>query len=535
MTKFFITLGILLSVGCTRKVTSANVNEKASHVPNPITFATPTPSPFATPTPWTSSFEREITLPSPTSPLAFCRPAESNYNLAYCLNSLIREKDAYPNQNWRISIAPGSHSLKDNVMVFGVQNLEIVGISDTGGRAPQLHSDGLPTSRLQYQYYTFLIANAVNVTVRNLELFGENLGAQRGIAVCSLPGFVMDRITLRNLTFTDYQSYATIVGNGILEASLNDIAGYMSPGNPTQKFIDYLHNLTVPRVCSGEVRNLLFTENLVKAKNVGFYLVPPTAKATENIVVDPPVAYGPNQVPGWYFAKDAFAARYSGIEVSHNRFENATTGATEAQDNKFHSVLKLHGALGVRVIDNQVDLSTLPRNDTHVLIGINLAAGLVGAIVQDNVITLPPNMLYPYAINIQSYFQGHDDYGFGDKKIFGPTIGTQINHNNVVNGVIRFSDCCVQEDAGSPDYRPYCRELDGLVGPRIMRENISLNNNAQNGQTMRDANLIWRISQKESSTAWFQGYVTRGQQGNGGIYCRQYMDVMVYSADGSPR
>jgi len=531
--RIFIGLSIALLAlsACGKKSVLVN----APTAPQEIGLATPTPNPFpsALPTPFVQPpLVHEEIIPNPASPALFCRPGSSNYSFAYCFNWLVRQKDAYPEESWRIVIAPGYHTLKDNLLLFDVKNLEVAGANDSSGTPPALHSDGLPANRLQYQYFTFLVINSKNVQIRNLQLFGENLSAQRGIGICALTGSRTEGISLKNLQFSDYRGSNVIAGNAISGASLTDISGYLLTGNPIYKFGELLKGIPPPqRFCGGDLKSIAFTQSLVRTKSVGFYLVPPTASLSSNIFISPPT-FPAVAAPAWYAAKDALAAHFSEIEVSDNRFVNAASTATEVRDNAFHSVMKLHNATNVRVLRNEIDLSTLPKDDDHILIGINLAAGLNGTHISDNTITMTPSMRYPFGMNLHNYFQGHDTYGFGDKRIFGPVTSVEVHRNQLNHAVIRFADCCVQEDASQPDYRPFCQELNDLVKNRAVLENIIIANNSSNGQANMDGNLVWRVSRQERATAWYQSFVEKAEKNNGGIYCREYMDVRVLTANG---
>ncbi len=458
-----------------------------------------------------SAVDREINIPdaSPSAPDS-CR-AGTGLSVAHCLNRIVRLKDAYRTQSWRVTIQAGSYDLKETILLFGVENLEIRGLGT------ELHARGAPSERKHHQYYSVLILNSKNVTLRQLRFFGDGLSAQRAVGICSTPGVSTNNVTLTQLELKDYPYFNVLVGNAPSAESFETIATYpqSDPSDPAQYFIRFVRDLpSSNRFCGGEIHGVAFRQNRVFMKSVGFYVVPTMARLSASVPVSQPVL-APTKVPAWYAAADAYSRKYDGIEVDRNEFLNDLRDAEQAKANQYHSAMKFQWTSGARITGNTIDATTLPKAFESGA-AINFGPGMFRTLIQSNTIKMPANLPYAFGVNILSNYLRHPVYGFGDKQIFGADSDITVTRNNFVNSTVRFMDCSVQLDAADLDTRPFSRERDELVKRGLFNELIKVQWNLRNGFPFQDRALIRRQSTHEPD--WVKSH-------EGRILCRSDLRI----------
>lgn len=471
---------------------------------------------------------KNIPFPNSASAYAACKPGTSSTSVAHCLNWLVRQKDSAPlDEKWVITIASGQWKLKESIVIFNAHDIDIKGASTTPSQT-ELIANGLPANRGVHQYFSVIIMNAKNINLSYFKLNGNLLSGQRGITVCATQNAISDQTNFTSMELKNYNNFNVIVGNGISQENLGIIATYSYPtSDPLYYWIHSLKGIDKP-FCGGPTKNLKLSNSKIYMRSVGFYLVPPSGLSTKSYPVSSP---NPNKAstPTWYSAAKTYAGNFSGIIVDHNTFQNDLTDPSQVDLNMYHSAMKLTWSSGTQITFNTINASTLP-NAYGSGAAINLGAGTYNATVKGNTITLPAGSPYPYGIGVQSYYETHPTYGFGNLEVFGAISDIFIRENNLVNARIRFADCCIQNGSGAPNYRPYCQERDSIVSKHAFDENIWLSYNRMNGRAYMDQNLIWRQSAQEPS--WVQYYQSLGAMGQGGISCRQYMGVTYQSANG---
>lgn len=441
---------------------------------------------------------------------------------------------------WTIKIAAGTYSLKENILIFNVQNLTIQGANLYNSAQTTLVANGLPSTRTTLEYFSIIISNASAVSLRGFKLSGNLLSGTRAIAVCALNGSSVKNLSIDHLQFKDYNYFNFIAGNSIatdnLTAIKNDFSGKTVPvaKQPLQAFANYL--ATIPQnqlFCGGPVQYLNFTYNTVYMRSVGFYFVPPTYQMSQTYVMPAPDPSA-SQVPAWYQAARQKASSFINVVVTGNSFLNDQTDPNQVAASDYHSALKLGMSLGMKISKNTIDAHTLPEAFQSGA-AINIAADCYDAVVDSNTITLPSGNSHPNGVGIQLYYQRHEYYGFGTTKVFAAVNGTSVTNNRFNYAGIRLSDCCVQQDSTSSDLnlsfdgRPYCEERDALLQKGLYQESLFVGYNYKNGKANQDANLIFKAS---GDTAWVQYYEGLEASGQGGIYCRQYLGVTYASKDG---
>lgn len=469
---------------------------------------------------------RVETIPNPNAAQAywFCRPATLNFG--YCFNALMRSKN--PQQPLRILVQPGTYQLVEGMVVIDADQVEVVGVADAQGNFPELLSANSSLGRLAHQYFSFLVINSTNVAIENLRLNGADILGQRAIGICATPDPVkkIANISLNHLSLSRFQGFNIMVGESLTTEHIEKIAGYLYyPQEPLWPMKAWAKQAVDDgkAFCGGSYSNVSLTESEVKMKSVAFYLTPPFAKMSDNIIIGSPLDSG---VPQWYAQRAEKAQQISGVEVAHNRFIAENLTDTQYDPRNFHSVIKLHNTVHAKVANNFIDLSPLQQlNPSRIIVGINVASGVIDSEIKNNEIKYPAHLRSRFAVNLQVAIEGHVTYGFGDKALFGSVSGVKVESNSIQNGVIRFSDCSVFESQALIDYRPYTQQLNELVRSRQLRERILLAYNSENGQPNRDANLIWRQGVNEPT--W--------KSGKSAIYCRDSFDVRVVTGNGTVR
>lgn len=460
-------------------------------------------------------------LPDPASEIVECQTA--TFSVADCINQMSALKSASPTERWTLRIAPGTYSLKEAIVLFDVTRLRIEG---AGATETTLIANGLPANRTTLQYFSVVVLDSSDVSLAGFKLSGNGLSGTRGIGACALPTSDIQGLAVEGMLFKDYRGYNFIAGNSLLPehftAIISDYGSTTAPGKqPLKALARYLSQLPPESLyCGGGIRNVSFARNTIQMRSVGFYFVPPTTLLTRSVAMPSPNTQG-NAVPTWYSQSRELAARYSNIVVDHNTFVNDLTSATEATANDYHSAIKVGVSLGMRILSNQIDVRTLPQAFQSGA-AINIAADCHDAEIDANTISLPVGNNTPNGIGVQSYYQTHTYYGFGDKKIFGAVSGLRITGNAFNDAKIRFADCCVQTSRSDFDGRPYCVERDALLQRGRMRENHYIGRNSKNGLANQDRNLVVKAS---ADTAWVQFYRNLEATGDGGIYCRQNLDI----------
>jgi hypothetical protein len=251
------------------------------------------------------------------------------------------------------------------------------------------------------------------------------------------------------------------------------------------------------------VSNVVFANNTVYLKSVGFYVVPFVAKSTAASIIPPPA---PADLLGgggdWPAVRQSIASSNTGIVVENNTFlvdldpSESLQGATY-----MHSGMKLHYTSGMIVRGNTFRQAYTPDggvpkdNCTAFNAGaaVNVAAGNLGMLVTGNVFEFDPfsvsgtcsqATLGHQAVYLGVSFQMHPFYGIGAEQIFAPDQRITISGNTFTNSRVKLDDVCdntwrsstgstlpldggtpgqvtlATDDGGRPYFTPFCQNMD---------------------------------------------------------------------------
>ncbi len=460
-----------------------------------------------------------------------CRSGAA-FQLGACLNSLI---EATGNTKpLKIIIGSGSYSLAESVLLFERSNIQITGTTDAQNK--NLTTVTLDSSLAVrqasdvMQFFTFNIVNSSNIAISNLNLNNGDykiLTGQRGVTACATAGKTISNITMRNVTMRDFSSFNTLFGNTLESKNTDKFVDIQAPLLATQgrlpagegRLYTFFKSLTnkLDRDCSGAINTVIFDNNTIYMRNVGFYVAPYSTVLTSNIVLDPPNYRNPG-VNDWRNVMDRVSATYFGFIVQNNRFLAVSELTTSGSD-ILASAIKTQNAKGIIIQNNVFDSTTPGVLGSRTYAGgaaINLASGSSYAVVTGNTINLPANHPYKaHGIAVPAYFQTHIWYGIGAQRIFGGTRGIVIMNNKMNNAYARIFDCCSEV----PLTGVYCTDADAAAADPTQAPEILMQGNYSDSG-MRDADLVWLVSVKNK--AWVD---ETNKKNPGTLQCRTKVGI----------
>lgn len=398
-----------------------------------------------------------ITIPHPLNPHAECRPGGSTFVLNKCVNRLIDLKIA--RQNLIITIAPGTYTLTDSILIFQRDNIYLRG----GGTDPSQVVLQLPNPYRQSgesltRYFTVMVFDSNRIEVANLTLDGGAVDGQRAIAVCPLHLSNLRDFSIRRVGGQNYVGIFSIFGNALSPDQLRTIAGETPKDgvlSGKSRLLAYLNSPIRRQApsCNGSVSNIHFVENQLSLTSEGFYYVPFVA---DRRMIDSDA----REVFDWYFLMNTFYASQHSVEIRRNTFRVAPNFVETVASNKaFHSFIKLHYLRDVLIDKNIFDAG--PTTDTFAGGGmVNLAAGNRDVLIRGNRFTFSPTSnASASGITIESGILNHSTYGFGRDHLFPYSQNVTVFSNTYdrAGRGIRIHDCCAENETET------CRSLDNEI------------------------------------------------------------------------
>lgn len=359
-------------------------------------------------------------LPNEASSDPTCRSHSFKEDAAVCINRVIQNHTAS---------RPLMIILEDNkeykmrsqtIVMFNEKNVYMYGNNVT------LKMEEPVGARQIDQYFMVNILGSSRILIYGITFDGGNLAGQRGIGVCPLPNFPIDSIRVSNTKAKNIADSYFIAGNSHNEYLATSTKFTNIPA------LNAARNLPKEdRYCTGELNNILFSENTVEVgtpdseTGVGFYIAPLSARfATGSIAT----------ADNWITKADIAASKTKGVRVEKNTFI--------AKSDNVNSFIKVQQMRDLTISKNTFTATGFPKA-LSIGAAINISANTQKVNVNQNIITLDGGQKdKARAVVVESGFRNHIWYGVGSNGLATPALDVLIQNNTFKKSRARIMNCC---------------------------------------------------------------------------------------------
>lgn len=418
----------------------------------------------------TYTSEKKFSIPSVIENIPECN---ENTKLAQCINRLLEEKKV-AEEKVIITIEPGEYTLDYPIIIFQKNGVEIRGesaISKPHIVVALLDSSTPPKRQVDKKrpifFYTINIIDSQDITIDNIDLTSPpTLTGQRAIVACPTKETIIRGITISRNVLSDFTAYNVLLGRVYSEEMLEGVSkldDVLADSDPTlaaeKRFISFLKNDPNNRVCGGGVSDVVFKDNTINMRTVGFYTDPYTAYQTRDYTIkmkipgeNPTIDEKTNE---WNVVEERATSLSANYQVTGNRFVTRDNlSEVEAKD-YLHSAIKIQGNKNFLFENNTITTGTGVHN-LKVFgagAGLNIASGMEHVSVSNNEFIFDQNHQYKVAINIHNYFGYHKWFGLGRDKLTVPAKNIYIESNKLINSRIAIPTYSINFD---PQYINAC-------------------------------------------------------------------------------
>jgi len=431
------------------------------------------------------------TIPSDSIGIDSCKKENIYQELDECINQLVENKK--PGDELRINILEGNYLIDNTIFIFQREGIAISG-EGRDKTIIKLDNSILRKGMIDKSFIINII-DSNNIAIEGIGFDGSSLSGQRGIGICPTGDNVIDGIEIKGNSVKDLKYWFVIIGNSHPEKYLGPTSSLSEREGP-QRFKEYLEQVEENQYCSGNVKNVLFKNNVLNLHAVGFYLAPYSYQKTKDRVMNP---------ESWIEVGEDVSNKNTNYRITNNYF-------IASYDGELHSFMKVHSFNGMVIEGNTFDAKNFNKvfcDGAAINLGIN--GNNIG--IKENKIIFPENHKCPaHGVGVKSYISDHQTFGYGDKKLTPPTKDVLIQENEFKNSKIRFFDCC-SRDWGAE----YCEDLD--------------NNQIKGNKKYQDINLIKNKLNGNYANQELIHIVSRDEEGSWVKNCRTNL-VIEYCGDG---
>jgi hypothetical protein len=453
-----------------------------------------------------------LSLPDTNHKVAACRSGPS-FDLSTCIMSAIEGKE--PDKSLDIQIKPGDYILTKGILIFQRNNVTLEGAAPQGSGTERIFPTRIkldPTFPLNkgtaLLFFAIHAIDSSGITIRNLQLDGADISGISALGVCPTGDNHVHDLVFEDVKARGFRDFFAIFGQTkshehLYGKAYEHLYGKAQNGDPIlTRLFTYLgdneNQDNINQYCSGYIKNILFQNNILYLKSVGFYLTPLTVHQSRQYtkLAPPYLLTESGKKKDWLDVVREATSQSGNMTVSNNQFIvdikpeqfKSDSDYKKQLEGYFHSMLKVQGVTGLTIKDNIFDSSRNPdmfQNGAS----INLAANLSQIEVVRNKILFPDSSPYKtQGIVLEDGFIAHKWFGAGrisggsnstTAGLFGPVLGVRIANNTLVNNQIFLSNCCSDLAFTGMQTEAFCRDLDQHQTPGDpKRDDISIVGNS---------------------------------------------------------